>query len=80
MSHLLHYKPITVQYPHEKRIACRTIIAGCSALLRYDDGTEKCVGCDLVRGGLPVSRDPRRQLQKFRESRPSGTPRNIIWT
>ena len=42
MSHLIHYKPITLQYPHEKRVCPITIAV--LALLRYDDGTEKCVG------------------------------------
>ncbi|MEP6933919.1 MAG: NADH-quinone oxidoreductase subunit NuoI, partial [Nitrospirota bacterium] len=45
ISHLIHYRPITLQYPHEKRTLPDTY-RGMLALLRYDDGTEKCVGCD----------------------------------
>jgi NADH-quinone oxidoreductase subunit I len=52
MSHLLHYKPITVQYPHEKRILPDNY-RGMLGLLRYDDGTEKCVGCDLCEAACP---------------------------
>lgn len=52
LRHLLHYKPITIQYPHEKRLLpenYRVMLA----LLRYDDGTEKCVGCDLCEAACP---------------------------
>jgi NADH-quinone oxidoreductase, chain I len=52
MSHLLHYKPITLQYPHEKRTLPDNY-RGMLALLRYDDGTEKCVGCDLCEAACP---------------------------
>lgn len=52
MSHLIHYKPITLQYPHEKRILPDNY-RGMLALLRYDDGTEKCVGCDLCEAACP---------------------------
>ena len=52
MSHLLHYKPITVQYPHEKRTLPDNY-RGMLGLLRYDDGTEKCVGCDLCEAACP---------------------------
>lgn len=52
MSHLLHYKPITLQYPHEKRILPDNY-RGMLALLRYDDGTDKCVGCDLCEAACP---------------------------
>ena len=37
---------ITLQYPHEKR-SLPTGYRGMLSLLRYDDGTDKCVGCDL---------------------------------
>src|SRR5881296_3630408 len=53
LRHLLHYKPITLQYPHEKRILPDSY-RGMLALLRYDDGTEKCVGCDLCEHACPV--------------------------
>lgn len=52
MSHLIHYKPITLQYPHEKR-SLPDNYRGMLALLRYDDGTEKCVGCDLCEAACP---------------------------
>jgi len=52
MSHLLHYKPITVQYPHEKRTLPDNY-RGMLGLLRYDDGTDKCVGCDLCEAACP---------------------------
>src|SRR5574342_139266 len=52
MSHLLRYKPITLQYPHEKRNLPDNY-RGMLALLRYDDGTEKCVGCDLCEAACP---------------------------
>ena len=51
--HLLHYKPITIQYPHEKRLLPENY-RGMLALLRYDDGTEKCDGCDLYEAAYPV--------------------------
>ena len=52
MSHLINYKPITLQYPHEKRVLPDNY-RGMLALLRYDDGTEKCVGCDLCEAACP---------------------------
>lgn len=52
LSHLIHYKPVTLQYPHEKRILPDNY-RGMLALLRYDDGTEKCVGCDLCEAACP---------------------------
>ncbi|MEK6671659.1 MAG: NADH-quinone oxidoreductase subunit I, partial [Nitrospirota bacterium] len=52
MSHMLHYKPITMQYPHEKRTLPDNY-RGMLALLRYEDGTEKCVGCDLCEAACP---------------------------
>src|SRR4026208_2220225 len=52
MSHMLHYKPVTMQYPHEKRTLPDNY-RGMLALLRYDDGTEKCVGCDLCEAACP---------------------------
>jgi NADH-quinone oxidoreductase subunit I len=55
MSHLIHYKPITLQYPHEKRVLPDNY-RGMLALLRYEDETEKCVGCDLCSAACP-SRD-----------------------
>jgi NADH-quinone oxidoreductase subunit I len=52
LSHLLHYQPVTEQYPYEKRVLSENY-RGMLALLRYDDGTEKCVGCDLCEAACP---------------------------
>ena len=52
LEHLLHYQPITFQYPYEKRVLPENY-RGMLALLRYDDGTEKCVGCDLCEAACP---------------------------
>lgn len=52
IRHLLHYRPITIQYPHEKRTLPDSY-RGMLALLRYDDGVEKCVGCDLCEAACP---------------------------
>ena len=52
LSHLLRYRPITLQYPHEKRLLPENY-RGMLALLQYDDGTEKCVGCDLCSAACP---------------------------
>ncbi|WP_447969175.1 NADH-quinone oxidoreductase subunit NuoI [Nitrospira sp. M1] len=52
LRHLLHYRPITLQYPHEKRVLPENY-RGMLALLRYDDGTDKCVGCDLCEAVCP---------------------------
>ena len=43
---------ITLQYPHEKRVL-PVGYRGMLSLLRYDDGTEKCVGCDLCSAACP---------------------------
>jgi len=45
-------KAVTLQYPHEKRDLPGTY-RGMIALLRYDDGTDKCVGCDLCEAACP---------------------------
>lgn len=52
LKHLIHYHPVTVQYPHEKPLLPDNF-RGMLALLRYDDGTEKCVGCDLCEAACP---------------------------
>jgi len=52
LSHLFHYRPITLQYPHEKRLLPENY-RGMLALLRYEDGTDKCVGCDLCEAVCP---------------------------
>jgi NADH-quinone oxidoreductase subunit I len=48
----LFVRKVTIQYPHEKR-ALPTGYRGMLSLLRYDDGTEKCVGCDLCEAACP---------------------------
>jgi NADH-quinone oxidoreductase subunit I len=45
-------KPVTFQYPHEKR-AIPDTHRGALCLLRYDDGKERCVGCDLCEAACP---------------------------
>jgi len=45
-------KPVTFQYPHEKR-AIPDAHRGALCLLRYDDGKERCVGCDLCEAACP---------------------------
>jgi len=45
-------KAVTLQYPHEKRDLPGTY-RGMIALLKYDDDTEKCVGCDLCEAACP---------------------------
>ncbi len=45
-------KAVTFQYPHEKRDLPGTY-RGMIALLRYNDMTEKCVGCDLCEAACP---------------------------
>lgn len=52
LKHLLHYRPVTRQYPHEKPVLPDNY-RGMLALLRYDDETEKCVGCDLCEAACP---------------------------
>lgn len=43
---------VTFQYPHVKRNLPDTH-RGALALLRYDDGVERCVGCDLCAAACP---------------------------
>src|SRR5207245_10445223 len=45
-------KAVTLQYPHERRALPGTY-RGMIALLKYDDDTEKCVGCDLCEAACP---------------------------
>ena len=44
--------PITAQYPREKRVLPAGY-RGVIVHLRYDDGTEKCVGCALCEAACP---------------------------
>jgi NADH-quinone oxidoreductase subunit I len=46
-------KPITVQYPEEKRTV-RTRFRGRHVLKRYDNGLEKCIGCALCAAACPA--------------------------
>ena len=48
----LFVRPVTFQYPHEKR-AIPDAHRGALCLLRYDDGAERCVGCDLCEAACP---------------------------
>jgi NADH-quinone oxidoreductase subunit I len=52
LTHLVHYQPVTLQYPHDKPTLPDNY-RGMLGLLRYDDGTEKCVGCDLCEAACP---------------------------
>jgi|SRR5579863_2412975 len=45
-------REVTFQYPHVKRDIPDTR-RGALCLLRYDDGTERCVGCDLCEAACP---------------------------
>ncbi len=46
-------KPVTVQYPEEKR-PVRTRFKGRHVLKRYDNGLEKCIGCSLCAAACPA--------------------------
>ncbi len=46
-------KPITVQYPEEKRPVFPRF-RGKHVLERYDNGLEKCIGCELCAGACPA--------------------------
>ncbi len=46
-------KPVTVQYPEEKR-PVRTRFRGRHVLKRYDNGLEKCIGCALCAAACPA--------------------------
>ncbi|MEO6063517.1 MAG: NADH-quinone oxidoreductase subunit NuoI [Thermoflexales bacterium] len=46
-------KPVTVQYPEEKR-PMTARFRGRHNLKRYDDGLEKCIGCALCAAACPA--------------------------
>ncbi|HEY9075803.1 MAG TPA: NADH-quinone oxidoreductase subunit NuoI [Anaerolineaceae bacterium] len=46
-------KPITVQYPEEKR-PVRTRFRGRHYLQRYENGLERCIGCSLCAAACPA--------------------------
>jgi NADH-quinone oxidoreductase subunit I len=46
-------KPVTIQYPEEKR-AVKPRFRGRHVLKRYDNGLEKCIGCALCAAACPA--------------------------
>jgi NADH-quinone oxidoreductase subunit I len=46
-------KPVTVQYPEEKRTV-RQRFKGRHMLKRYENGLEKCIGCSLCSAACPA--------------------------
>jgi NADH-quinone oxidoreductase subunit I len=50
---LLFTKPVTIQYPEQKR-PVRERFKGRHMLKRYDDGLEKCIGCSLCAAACPA--------------------------
>jgi NADH-quinone oxidoreductase subunit I len=49
----LFNKPVTIQYPEEKR-PVHTRFKGRHVLMRYDNGLEKCIGCSLCSAACPA--------------------------
>jgi NADH-quinone oxidoreductase subunit I len=49
----LFSKPVTIQYPEEKR-KVRTRFKGRHFLNRYENGLEKCIGCSLCSAACPA--------------------------
>jgi NADH-quinone oxidoreductase subunit I len=50
----LFTKPITIQYPEQKR-PVRTRFRGRHVLKRYENGLEKCIGCSLCAAACPAN-------------------------
>ena len=48
----LFVKEVTLQYPYQK-LAIPDTHRGALCLLRYEDGQERCVGCDLCEAACP---------------------------
>src|SRR5438445_12996973 len=64
-------KSVTFQYPREKR-TIPDAHRGALGLLRYDDGVERCVGCDLCDAACPsrcikvvTAEDPNKPLSRY---------------
>jgi NADH-quinone oxidoreductase subunit I len=49
----LFRRPVTIQYPEEKR-PVRRRFKGRHVLKRYDNGLEKCIGCSLCSAACPA--------------------------
>lgn len=49
----LFTKPVTIQYPEEKR-PVRARFKGRHKLMRYENGLEKCIGCSLCSAACPA--------------------------
>lgn len=49
----LFNRPVTIQYPEEKR-PVRRRFKGRHVLKRYDNGLEKCIGCSLCSAACPA--------------------------
>ncbi|HVL80898.1 MAG TPA: NADH-quinone oxidoreductase subunit NuoI [Actinomycetota bacterium] len=53
LKHMLVRRDVTVPYPYRKREPF-TRAHGRHILNRYDDGLEKCIGCELCAGACPA--------------------------
>jgi len=51
--HEMFAKPVTVQYPEEKRPVSKRF-KGRHVLNRYENGLEKCIGCSLCSAACPA--------------------------
>src|SRR4030065_2935122 len=49
----LFNRPVTIQYPEEKRPVMRRF-KGRHVLKRYENGLEKCIGCSLCSAACPA--------------------------